>query len=805
MSSAANKVFLVSVSCIVLDPAFAVDLPNEAMPLIEASCIECHDRDTETDLNFEVLGFDLDDPKTFRMWEKIFDRVAADEMPPEKKSRPDSSLTKAALDSIHRELHKKNLAQQKKNGRGPSRRLTRTEYEYTLHDLLGIGGDLASKLPPENLTSDFDTVASTQGVSPVHIRGYLDAADLALDEAIELGAKPRMERRLIDYRNHRYVQMWFERELRRGGNTVLKTDDAFVLFDGRPHTTRTDNMGIQFPVSGRYRIVAEAYAYQAATPVTFCIYRGNDRAGNSKLIGSWQLDPGEPKTVAFEPYFTPGDYFYLAPADLDELPNGKNIFQFGAKEYRGEGLAIRSLTLEGPLEKQWPPERTRELFGEVDYQMGGDGTHEVILRREPLAQIAGVISRIAPRAFRRPLQSDEVELWISLAEPALQEGRGFDAALTVVLRAMLSSPEFLYHSNNQGRLDDYALATRLSYFFWKSLPDDQLFLLAAEGKLSDPAILTSEVDRMLDDEKAERFIKDFLDQWLELKDIDATTPDDRLYPEYDDVLRQAMLEETNRFFAELIWNDRSVRELIDANYTFLNQRLAKHYGIAGVEGLEFRKVKLPAKSPRGGLLTQASILKVTANGTNTSPVPRGHFVLSHLLGTPPNPPPPGVGAVEPDTRGTTTIREELAAHRDVASCANCHRHIDPPGFAMESFDPIGGFRTRYRTSEGDRAEGKLFGRPIREYRLGPDVDATGMTAEGEAFSGISEFKEHLLTKEDQVARHFLHQLITYSTGAEVQFADRQELEEMLSVAKDGQYGVRKLIDLVVQSRMFRHK
>ena len=775
-------------------------------PLGDASCIECHDRDTKTTLNFEELNFELENPKVFRMWKKVFDQIESGEMPPEKKPRPDQALKEAALDSLYEHLRETSLAHQQKNGRTPVRRLTRSEYQYTLHDMLGIGGDLAAKLPPESRSSEFDTIASTQGISPVHIRSYLAAADLALDEAIELGPRPLMEPQQIDYRNHRYVQMWFERELRRGGNTVLKGDDALVMFDGRPHTTRTDNMGIPFPVSGRYRIAAEAYAYQAKTPVTFCIYQGNDRAGEIELIGSWQLDPGGSETVELEHFFTPDDYFYLAPADLDELPDGRNIFQVGAKQYPGEGLAIRWLTLEGPLEKQWPPTRTRQLLGDVDFRIGSDGRHEVILHREPLAQIADVISRIAPMAFRRQLDHDEVESWVSLAQPALREGRDFDAALGVVLRTMLSSPEFLFHSSHPGELDDFALATRLSYFLWKSLPDDQLFLLAAESKLSESTVLASEVDRMLDDEKARRFIEDFLGQWLELRDIDATTPDDQLYPEYDDVLRQAMLEESHRYFEQLIWDDRSVRELIDSDFTFLNRRLAEHYGISGIEGLEMRKSTLPADSPRGGILTQAAILKVTANGTNTSPVPRGNFVLANLLGTPPAKPPPGIGAVEPDTRGTTTIREELNAHRNVESCRTCHQHIDPPGFALESFDPIGGFRSRYRsTGEGSRPNEKLFGRAIREYKLGLPVDASGTTANGAPFSGIGEFKQLLLQREDQVARHFVRQLIAYSTGAEIQFADREELEQIIEQTEARDYGFRSVIHAVVQSRMFRHK
>ena len=775
-------------------------------PLVEASCIDCHDANTDTPLNLEKIGHDLSDPNTFRQWVKIFDQVDSGEMPPKKKKRPDPTLKNKALTTLYQHLRDASLAKQIKDGRTPVRRLTRTEYEYTLHDLFGIGGELASKLPPESTTSRFDTIASNQGISPVHIRSYLAAADQAIDEAIELRPRPDLKPRLIDYPNHPYLQMWFKRELRRGGNTVKRKKDALVIFDDRPHTTQSNNMGIRFKVPGQYRIKAEVHASQARTPVTFCIYRGNDLGGVRELISSWQLNPGKPRQVEVEHYFTPGDYFYLAPADLDCDPNGRNVLAVGARDYRGEGVAIRRLTLEGPLEKQWPPERTRDLLGEVEFRAGLKGNYSIVIGKSSMEQIKEVVSRIGPRALRRPLRDTEPKTWAALAKPVLESGRGFEEGLRLVLRALLSSPEFLYHEAIPGPLDDYALATRLSYFLWKSLPDDQLLFLAAGGRLNDRAVLRSEVNRMLEDKKAQRFIEDLLDQWLELKEIDATTPDEKLYPEYDDVLRQAMLEETRRFFSEMIQSDLSVGEFIDSDFTFLNRRLAEHYGIPGVEGLGFRKVTLPAESPRGGLLTQASILKVTANGTNTSPVPRGSFVLANLLGTPPSPPPPGVGAVEPDTQGATTIREELAAHREMESCNRCHREIDPPGFALESFDPIGGFRSRYRsTGQGVRPLTKLFGRPVREYRLGLPVDASGETSEGEPFAGIRDFKRLMKQKKDQLARHFLNQLIAYATGAEVEFADRKERDQILEQAGRDGYRIRGMIHAVVQSKMFRNK
>ena len=780
-------------------------------PLIESSCIECHDATTETGLNFEKLDHDLTNPEMFRQWEKIFNRARRGEMPPKSEPRPKKEQLAKALASLKTNLHDMNLAAQKANGRVPNRRLTRREYEYTLHDLLEIRGDLARHLPSENTSSTFDTVAARQRISPVHIRSYLAAADAALDEALQLGPRPRKQPVEIKYRSSPYSTMWIDRPLRRGGSTVKLVDDAWVTFDSRPHVAQSNHMGYRPPYPGLYRITAEAYGYQAKTPVTMLLYRSSEQQGGAELIAAFDLSPGKPRTVQVTSYFTPDDYFYPAPADHDWQPDGRSVFAAkGAKHYKGEGLAIKWLKIEGPLQKHWPPRSTRRILHGLNFKPHRANrprqSFEVELTKAPVEHLKEIIQHLGPLAFRRPLRKGETEGFLRLARPSLSKGRPLEQVVRVPLRAMLSSPQFLFHAGNPGKLDDYALATRLSYFLWKSLPDDELFRLAEQQKLREPKVLARQVDRMLDDEKSNRFVRDFLGQWLGLQDIDATTPDEKLYPEYDDALRQAMLQETERFFRELIDRNLSVRNLIDSDFTFLNRRLAEHYGIAGVKREHMRRVALPDDSVRGGLLTQASILKVTANGTVTSPVKRGYFVLATLLGTPPRPPPPGIAAIEPDTRGTTTIRETLDAHRNVKACAICHRKIDPPGFALECFDPIGGFRTRYRSTEkGDWPDRKLFGRRIYEYKEGLPVDASGVTADGTSFNGIREFKEYLLKQTDQVAHHVISQLVVYSTGGEIQFADLEEIDRIARETRDQDYPVRTIIHEVVQSRLFRNK
>ena len=464
-------------------------------------------------------------------------------------------------------------------------------------------------------------------------------------------------------------------------------------------------------------------------------------------------------------------------------------------------MAILSQKVEGPILDSWPPKSTQQFLQRISTDSFDRSKHDSA--GNTLQQVTEILKQFAPRAFRRPIADGELQRFVDLARPAIEDDRDFADVLRVPLRSMLSSPQFLLFGGEAGELDDYALANRLSYFFWKSMPDQRLFALAAEGKLREPEVLAGQVDRMLADEKSERFVQDFLGQWLRLNKVNATTPDDGLFPEYDELLASAIPQEPVRFFTELINENLSLTNLIDSDFTFVNRRLAELYGIPDVKGQEFRRVELPDGSPRGGVLTQAAILKTTANGTVTSPVMRGNFVLTNFLGTPPASPPPAVGSIEPDTRGQTTIREILAAHRDIETCNKCHREIDPPGFALESFNPIGGHRTHYRVSGGELKFGD-FTVPA-PYKQGLAVDASGVTADGKEFAGITEFKQHLLDQKDQVARNFVSQLLVYSTGAEIQFADREEIETILERTRKDDYRIKDLIHEVAQSKLFRNK
>ena len=825
--------------------AVARALEADVARLLDVSCLRCHDVETETPLDLENLGYDLDDRGTFRKWVRVFERLEADEMPPAGTRRPPKRVVDAALGALARDLETADLAA-RAAGQTPPRRLTGLEYEYTLEDLLLIEENLARLLPAESASAGFDTLAAEQGISPLHLRSYLEAADRALDAAIRLGGRPVSAAHLIDYPSNPVSYRMVRQSVSK------KLDDAVAMFvDEDHHNTsgsfsasnlRSDSQGFHVAHSGLYRVTVDAYPYQASTPVTLLLVRANPN-GDRKLLGAFDLVDGESGTFEVVTFLHPTDYVFPEVADLDwhtdvesfyapiedwsaaaqvvaagkglgrRLLNNRvyhpifyhptEILVDGAATYKGEGVAVRSLAIEGPLLDGWPPPSTRRLFEGIEFDPAGD----LKLTKDPYEHVVDVVAHLVPLAFRRPAEAGEVDAFASLAKPAIAAGRDLVDAVRVPLRAMLSAPQFLYHDDQPGELDDFALATRLSYFLWKSLPDEELFATAREGRLSEPEVLARQVERMLDDDKAQRFIADFVGQWLRLYEIELTSPDERLYPEYDDLLHHALQEETRLFFAELVTSDLGVRNLIDSEFTFLNRRLAEHYGISGVEGQHMRKVSLPNDSVRGGVLTQASVLKVTANGTTTSPVFRGSFVLSNLLGRPPNPPPANAGSVEPDIRGATTIREILAKHRRDPTCNVCHRAIDPPGFALEAFDPTGGFRTRYRSSgEGDTPRGTLYGRPILEYKDGPPVDAGGVTPEGRSFSGIAEYKRLLLEEEeDQVARHFISQLVVYATGAEIGFADRDELSRLVARSREGGYGVRTIIHNVTQSPLFRER
>lgn len=412
-------------------------------------------------------------------------------------------------------------------------------------------------------------------------------------------------------------------------------------------------------------------------------------------------------------------------------------------------------------------------------------------------------------AYRRPVREADAQRFLGLFQKEFAQGSGFARAMLTAYTGVLASPGFVFLDEPPGRLDDMALATRLALFLWNSTPDAALGAKAEKGELHRPEVLRAETERLLNDPRSGRFVEAFTDYWLDLREIDDNSPSSTLYNDYelDDPLKLAALDETRLFFAELVRADLPARQVVNSDFTFLNGRLAKHYGIPGVEGAAMRRVALPPGSDRGGLMTMASVLKVTANGTTTSPVLRGHWITERLLGVEIQPPPAGVKAVEPDIRGAVTIRQQLAKHREDPSCASCHLKMDPPGFALENYDVMGGWRDRYRAVAENVPPVRGFGMSGQAFAFhyGLPVDSAGELPDGRPFKDVIEFKQLVLKDELAIARNLTKQLLTFATGAPVGFADRPALEEILQNAAPSHFGVRTLVHEIVKSGLFQNK
>ena len=524
-------------------------------------------------------------------------------------------------------------------------------------------------------------------------------------------------------------------------------------------------------------------------------------------IGTFEASPDAPEVYKLEGFLEKGgmvklDCMRLPSPMVPAMPH--TIQKIDSDGY--PGVAFHWMEVEGPLVEEWPPASYRALFGDLPFTR--KGKHVVALSEQPLKDAAKVLARFMERAYRRPVTEKEFDRFYQYAKGLLNKTE-FTEAMIATYSAVLASPELLFQCSQPGELDGFALAERLSLFLGESLPDVTLRKLARDGSLRESENLKQQVDRLIAKPEFDRFVREFLNSWLKMDEINDTDPDRELYPEYagDWWLVNSMVKETQLYFADLVINNRPAANVIDSDYTFLDERLARHYGVDDLQGAGFKRTPLPPQSPYGGILTQASVLKVTANGTVTSPVLRGVYVLERLLGYHPSPPPPSVPAVEPDIRGAATIRELLAKHREDASCAGCHAKIDPPGFALESFDVMGRWRDNYRSlGEGSkRIEG--VGRSGNEFVhfIGQPVDASGRLSEGKEFADIIEFKKLLLQDKEVIARNLVEQLVVYATGAPVGFADRKEVDAILGKTKGSEYGVRSIIHAIVQSPLFLKK
>ncbi|MFN0105181.1 MAG: DUF1592 domain-containing protein [Bryobacteraceae bacterium] len=826
--------------------AFAGELPPDARTFLNTHCTGCHRGSAApAALDLSTLPFRLDDPHIFTRWVRVHDAVRDGAMPPKIAAAGREAFVEALAKPIAAHERDRAAAQ----GRSVLRRLNRYEYENTVRDLLAAPWlQLRDSLPEDGIVGRFNKVGQALDVSHVQMARYMETAEQAIRRVLDAANQPEVNKRYYAREQKRFLNRMryssFNRHPERATIPVLgveaqpdvlhekvpitvgesdpKTRDLEAFATPAGNYVGNEHHFDQFvaPSGGRYRLRFNAYSIwihslygpegrkdrpawwrpnreltsQGRTNEPVTIY-ALSRGGEKRLLGSFDVN-ADPATHDLDVYLLPGEMI---------LPDAARLFRsrpgfVGSPDATKEGMpgvAYRWMEVTGPVANAASRLGVRRMFSGIDPAQPNSSN--------PKRDAEKLLRQFMARAYRRPPTEPEVQRYLKIIR---ERDANFTEAMIAGYVAVLCSPGFLYLEEQPGKLSGHALASRLSYFLWNGPPDRRLRTLAEQGALSNPEVLRTQTDRLLDDDRSRTFIDAFLDYWLDLRKLNETTPDQTLYPDYylDDLLTESALLETQLFVHYLIRKNLPASTLIDSNFTMLNSHLARHYGLLPVDGVALRQVTLPPDSVRGGLLTQASVLKVTANGTTTSPVLRGVWILERLLGDPPPPPPPGVQAVEPDTRGATTIRQQLDKHRADASCAGCHAKIDPPGFALENFDVLGGWRERYRSTEnGAPVKGLGKNGHAFTFKDGQPVDAAGQLANGASFKNIAELKKLLLKDERQIARNAASQLITYGTGAPVSFGDRAALESILNAAEKDRYGLRTIIHEIVQSELFTHK
>lgn len=774
--------------------------PTSVTEFLTTHCTACHaDGSNEGHFELSELKSELADAAAFARWERVFDRVAAREMPP-----PEDNHVEKAKRELFQQTLGRHLTDSHTATKGTVlRRLNRREYQNTMNDIFGTRLDLESQLPEDGQAQGFDNVGEALGISMVHLQQYLAAADAVMDAAIEKSSeRPPQNTTTASYADTREGKQFI-------GRFWKQLPDGAVAFFARMGYPSGMLRGTEVRPPGLYRIRITGYAYRSEQPVTIRVGGTSFLRGSDKpTYGYVELPPGEPTTVELQADIRDR---YMISIDPWGLHTGDyNLRKDGLDGYTGPGVAISKVELIGPIIEQFPKRGHQLLlqnFQRTALPKNKWAKFEQfeLSSENPSEAAAKTYQRVAAAAFRRPVDTAEIARYVKLFEAERSSGASQEEALRTGIAAILCSPDFIFFREPSGQLDPFALATRLSYFVTRSTPDERLLEAAAKDTLHGDDVLLAQLRRLMNDERSERFITDFCDAWLNLRDIEITSPDQQLFPEFDAFLQHSMLQETRSFVRKLMMDNLPIRNVVKSNFAMLNERLAEHYGIKHVHGPAIRPVQLLGGSLRGGLLSQASVLKVSANGTNTSPVVRGVWVMDRLLAKPPQPPPPGIPGIEPDIRGATTLRELLEKHRDLDSCRNCHANIDPPGFALECFNPIGGFRERFRSlGDGDRVDDKVRGRRVR-YRLGPAVDNSGTLPDGRTFASFREFRDELAKDEETLAIAFATKLLTFATGREMGFSDRPIIHKIVSNTKSGGNRAWDLLEQVVLSEVFKTK
>ncbi len=779
---------LVVCFAILSSPLWA-DVPGSVQAFIHQNCLDCHQgSEAEAGLDLAKLSADFSDPEVLRHWVRVVDRVHAGEMPPQDAGVLEADVGNRFVSEAGSWIRQWQRAEHEELGRVRGRRLTKLQLERTLHDLLAIDLPLADLIPDEQRIDGFTGIAAGQSMSHFQLESHLKVVDEALDAGFQrLTDSPQTMEKHFTAR-----QLARENPKRRCRDPEMidglaVTWSSRLTFYGRITATTV-------PESGWYRITFTASALnKPQTHGVWCTVRTGKCDSGAPLmswIGAFEATD-QPKQLSYEAWIPKGHRLEIRPGDATLKMARFAGGQVGAGEgapQKVPGVAFHSMHMQRIHPGGDAATVQKRFFGDLDIDIDRNKKTIQLRSKEPVGDVSRQLRAFAYRAFRRPVDEETLKPFLQMLRRSIADGTDPIVALRGAYRAILCSPRFLYFTEKPGPLDDFAIASRLSYLLTGSMPDWQLLKLARKGRLRDQAELRGQVQRLLSGSRCRQFVKDFAAQWLDLDDIDFTEPDRKLYPDFDIIVQNSMLHETHRFLETLIQNDRPAKDLIDADFAFLNSRLSRFYKIGGAETDMLQRVSLDAKTHRGGLLAQGSILKVTANGTNTSPVLRGVWINERILGQPIPPPPANVPAIEPDVRGAKTVREMLEKHRSDTACASCHQMIDPPGFALENFDPAGRWREHY----------------IQNRKRIP-VDASYVLADGRKFETFEQFRQLIVADPEPIARNFAEKLLVYGTGAAVTFADREIVDQIVKATESKNYGLRSLIDAVASSSIFLNK
>jgi hypothetical protein len=755
----------------------ASPLSVASRPIVEVLrnyCVECHDSEIKKGgLALDVL--DASSPeKSPEAWEQVIRKLRHRQMPPVGQPRPDESTYDSVVSHLQSVLDRAAAAQPNPGRTDTFRRFTRFEYRNAIRDLLALDVDVSELLPKDEISHGFDNITVGE-LSPTSLEKYLSAARkisaLALGRPI---AAPSVEIIRIPLDLTQVEQ-----------------------FDGLPFGTRGGAVvPYHFPLDAEYELQLrltrdrneKVEGLRQAHEIELLLDGKPVRRFEVKAPGGGAKHDNVDRHLNIRIPVKAGPHeigatFVSKSAALLESERQPTLAHFNADRHARPQPALYSITVTGPYNSTGPgdtPSRRR-----VFSCYPGDPSQEASCATNIIAGFMG-------RAFRRPVSARDLEAPLRFYEETRKK-EGFEGGIEMALRAILTSPHFLFRieqdpddipAHTAYPIPGIQLASRLSFFLWSSIPDDELLGLAIRGELRNPATLEQQVKRMLRDRRSDALAGSFAAQWLYLRNLDSARPDARLFMDFDDNVRQALHRETELFFGSVLREDRNVLDLLRADYTYLNERLAKHYGIPNIYGSQFRRVSLAGHAARGGLLTQGSILTVTSHANRTSPVLRGNWVLGNILGMPPKPPPPDVPQLKEktETGKALSIREQMAEHRKNKTCATCHNLMDPVGFALENYDAIG----RWRADDGGLA-----------------VDASGSLSDGSQFNGALELERAILKRPELFVTTLTEKLLTYSLGRGLEYYDAPAVRKIVSAAARNDYRFSSVILGIVNSTPFQ--